>query len=235
MRLPPSASPLTKVFLIRCQSIGRYIKLSVRDQGIGIPSKYVNKIFDPYFTTKQTGSGLGLATAYSVLKRHSGYIKVQSNWAVGTTFDIYLPATLAQPSTIIEEPVRPISGNGKVLIMDDNEKVREVLCRMLTKLGYETDSASDGSQAIEKFFKSKESGQMFDAVILDLTVPGSMGGKETIEKLLMIDPKLKSIVSSGYPEDPIMHNFEKCGFSAVIAKPYIVVEMSMILQRVIAH
>ena len=117
--------------------------------------------------------------------------------------------------------------------MDDDEKIREILCRMLGRLGYEADSASDGSQAIEKFVKAKESGRPFDAVILDLTVPGGMGGKETIEKLLRIDPQVKAIVSSGYSDDPIMANFKKYGFSEVIAKPYKVVELSKILQRVI--
>ena len=111
--------------------------------------------------------------------------------------------------------------------------IREVLCRLLSKLGYEADSASDGSQAIEKFVKAKESGRPFDAVILDLTIPGGMGGKETIEKLLKIDPQVKAIVSSGYSDDPIMADFEKYGFSEVIAKPYRVVELSKILQRVI--
>ena len=126
-------------------------------------------------------------------------------------------------------------GQGKVLVMDDDEKLREILCRMLSRLGYEADSASDGSQAIEKFVKAKESGQPFDAVILDLTVPGGMGGKETIEKLLKIDPQVKAIVSSGYSDDPIMADFKNYGFSAVIAKPYRVVALSEILQRVITE
>ncbi len=212
---------------------GKYVKLTITDQGIGIPSQYLDKIFDPYFTTKQKGSGLGLATAYSIIIKHSGYLKVGSQVGVGTTFHIYLPAQEEKAVAALEEQVTPSFGEGKVLVMDDDENIREILCRMLGRLGYEADSAIDGSQAIEKFVKEKESGRQFDVVILDLTVPGGMGGKETIENLLRIDPQVKAIVSSGYSDDPIMANFKNYGFSAVIAKPYKVVDLSKILQRVI--
>ncbi len=215
-------------------SEGKYVKLAFIDQGIGIPSQYLDKIFDPYFTTKQKGSGLGLATAYSIIIKHSGYIKVESQFGVGTTFEIFLPAREAMTSSASEEPVTPIIGQGRILVMDDDEKIREVLCRLLSKLGYEVDSASDGSQALEKFIKAKESGRTIAAVILDLTVPGGMGGKETIDRLLRIDPQVKAIVSSGYSEDPIMANFKKYGFSEVIAKPYRVVDLSRILRRVVS-
>ncbi len=213
---------------------GKYVKLAITDQGIGIPGKYLDKIFDPYFSTKQQGSGLGLATAYSIIKNHSGHIQVESQMGVGSTFYIYLPANLAEPVATIDEPETPIIGQGKVLVLDDDEKIRQILGRMLGRLGYESDSASEGSQAIEKFVKAQESGRPFDAVILDLTVPGGMGGKETIEKLLQIDPQVKAIVSSGYSDDPIMANFKECGFSEVLAKPYKIVDLSKILQRVIA-
>ena len=116
-------------------SEGKYVKLTITDQGIGIPSKYLDKIFDPYFTTKQKGSGLGLATAYSIIKKHSGHIKVESQLGVGTTFEIYLPAKEEEPSAALDEPVTPIIGQGKVLVMDDDEKIREVLCRMLEPVG----------------------------------------------------------------------------------------------------
>ncbi|MFI5330499.1 MAG: PAS domain S-box protein [Desulfobaccales bacterium] len=215
-------------------SEGNYVKLAITDQGIGIPSKYLDKIFEPYFSTKQKGSGLGLATAYSIIKNHSGHIQVESRLGVGTTFYIYLPASLAEPVATIDEQGTPILGQGKVLVLDDDEKIRQILCRMLDRLGYESDSASEGSQAIEKFVKAQESGQPFDAVILDLTVPGGMGGKETIEKLLKIDHQVKAIVSSGYSDDPIMANFKECGFSGVLAKPYKVVDLSKILKKVIS-
>ena len=129
---------------------------------------------------------------------------------------------------------RVISGQGNILVMDDEEMVREVLGTMLVNLGYEVRFAQDGAQAIKLFSKARENGGAFDAVILDLTVPGGMGGKETIEKLLQIDPQVKAIVSSGYSDDPIMANFKECGFSEVLAKPYKVVDLSKILQRVIA-
>ncbi len=214
-------------------SEGKYVKFAIADQGIGISPKYLGKIFDPYFSTKQKGSGLGLATAYSIIKNHSGHIQVESQIGVGTTFHIYLPATgKGVPAESLT--VKPAMGQGKVLIMDDEAMVREVLGRMLSRLGYEVDFASDGSQAIEKFVTAKETNQPFDAVILDLTVPGGMGGKEAIQDLLKINPKVKAIVSSGYSEDPIMAEFQKYGFSEVIAKPYRVSEMSKILQKVIS-
>ena len=214
-------------------SEGKYVKLTMIDQGIGIPSKYLDKIFDPYFTTKQKGSGLGLATAYSIIKKHSGHIKVESQIGTGTTFQIYLPAKEEDHVAAIAEQVTPIIGQGKVLVMDDDERIREILGRMLDRLGYEADSASDGSQAIAKFARAKESGRPFDVVILDLTIPGGMGGKETIEKLLRIDPQVKAIVSSGYSDDPIMANFKEYGFNEVIAKPYRVAELSKVLQGII--
>ncbi|MFA5110401.1 MAG: PAS domain S-box protein [Desulfobaccales bacterium] len=211
---------------------GRYVKFAVADQGVGISSKYLGKIFDPYFSTKQRGSGLGLATAFSIIKNHSGYMQVESQIGVGTTFQIYLPATdkefPAEPET-----VKPTMGQGKVLVMDDDEMVREVLGRMLIRLGYEADFAGDGTRALEKFVRAKETNQPFDAVILDLTIPGGMGGKEAIQGLRKIDPQVKAVVSSGYSEDPIMANFREYGFTEVIAKPYRVAELSKILQKVI--
>ncbi|MFZ0050288.1 MAG: ATP-binding protein [Desulfobaccales bacterium] len=214
-------------------SKGKYVKFAIADQGIGISPKYLDQIFAPYFSTKQKGSGLGLATAYSIIKNHSGHIQVESQMGVGTTFYIYLPATDKRVSADEPETGKPTMGQGKVLVMDDEEMVREVLGGMLSRLGYEADFASDGSQAIEKFVQAKEANQAFDTVILDLTIPGGMGGKEAIQGLLKIDPQVKAIVSSGYSDDPIMADFRKYGVSEVIAKPYRVSELSKILQRVI--
>ncbi|MGO9396072.1 MAG: PAS domain S-box protein, partial [Desulfobaccales bacterium] len=176
---------------------GKYIKLTIADQGIGISPKYLNQIFDPYFSTKQKGSGLGLATGYSIIKNHSGHIQVESQLGVGATFHIYLPATDKGVPAADPETAKPAMGHGKVLVMDDEEMVREVLGGMLSRLGYQADFACDGSQAIEKFVKAQEAQQGFDAVILDLTIPGGMGGKEAIQGLLKIDPQVKAIVSSG--------------------------------------
>ena len=174
-----------------------------------------------------------MATVYSIIKNHSGFIKVESQIGEGTTFTVYLPAIEA--AAFVDEPEKamPVIGQGRVLVMDDDENIREVLCQLLSKLGYQADSARDGSQAIEKFVEAKESGRPFAVVILDITIPGGMGGKETIGELLTIDPQVKAIVSSGYSDDSIMADFETYGFSAVIAKPYRVVELSKILQGVI--
>ena len=216
-------------------SKGKYVKLAIADQGVGISPKYLDKIFDPYFSTKQKGSGLGLATAYSIIKNHSGHIQVESRMGVGTTFYIYLPAANKRVPAAEPETVKPVMGQGKVLVMDDEEMVREVLDRMLSLLGYEVDFATDGSQAIEKFIKAKEANQPFAAVILDLTIPGGMGGKEAMERLLKIDPQVKAIVSSGYSDDPIMADFQKYGFVGVIAKPYKVVELGNVLNKALTE
>ena len=214
-------------------SKGKYVKFAIADQGIGIVPQYLDKIFDPYFSTKQKGSGLGLATAYSIIKYHSGHIQVESRMGVGTTFYIYLPAADKRVPADELETAKPTMGQGKVLVMDDEEMVREVLDGMLSRLGYEADFSTDGSQAIEKFVKAKETNQPFAAVILDLTIPGGMGGKEAIKELLKIDPQVKAIVSSGYSDDPIMADFQKYGFAGVIAKPYKVAELGKVLNKVL--
>ncbi len=154
---------------------------------------------------------------------------------VGATFYIYLPATNQKVLAAAPETAKPARGQGKVLVMDDEEMVREVLGRMLSRLGYEVDFARDGSQAIDKFVVARADGRPFAAVILDLTIPGGMGGKETLEKLLRIDPQIKAIVSSGYADNQVMADFQKYGFREVIAKPYRLGELSKILQRVISE
>ena len=190
-------------------------------------------IFDPYFTTKHKGSGLGLASAYAIIKKHHGHIAVESKPGVGTTFHIYLPAVERQVTPQPEEDRNLLVGTGKILVMDDEEIVREVLGRLLPRLGYEAEFAGDGGEAIEMFVQAHGSGQAFAGVILDLTVPGAMGGKETMTKLLEIDPQVKAIVSSGYSDDPVMADFQKYGFSGVIAKPYRISELGKIFHDVI--
>jgi PAS domain S-box-containing protein len=213
-------------------SAGKYIKISVQDKGIGIPAEHLPRIFDPYFTTKQRGSGLGLASAYAIIKKHHGLIAVESEPGVGTTFFIYLPAVEQQAPPQPAEDREPLVGKGKILVMDDEEMVREVLGRILARLGYEAEFAGDGGEAIEKFVQAHGSGQGFAGVILDLTVSGGLGGKETMARLLEIDPETKGIVSSGYADDPIMADFQKYGFSGVIAKPYKISELGKILHEV---
>jgi len=212
---------------------GKYIKISIKDQGIGIPKEHLPKIFDPYFTTKQKGSGLGLASTYSIIKKHDGYITVESGVGVGTTFHIYLPAS-EEKITISERETEELTkGEGKILLMDDEDIVLKVGGRLLKHLGYEVEFARDGTEAIALYKKAKESGQPFYAVILDLIVPGSMGGKEAIKKLIKVDSEVKAIVSSGYSNDPVMADYRKYGFSEVITKPYKIEELGQVLYRVI--
>jgi two-component system cell cycle sensor histidine kinase/response regulator CckA len=212
---------------------GRYVKISLQDQGGGMPARHLAKIFDPYFTTKPKGSGLGLATSYSIIKNHYGHIAAESKIGVGTTFTIYLPAVDREIIYPSEMQITLISGKGKILVMDDEDLVREVVGKMIVYLGYEVKLARDGEEAIKLFTEAQISGHLFDAVILDLTVPGGMGGKETIAKLLRIDPRVKAIASSGYSDDPVLAEFRKYGFSAIIPKPYRIIEASKVLHDVI--
>ncbi len=212
---------------------GRYLNLSIADEGIGISAEHLKRIFDPYFTTKQKDSGLGLAISYSIIKSHGGYITVESKLGVGTTFHIYLPASSEEilKKQGVEEKL--IAGTGKILLMDDEEAVRNIGGKLLEKIGYKVEFASDGGEAIKVYEKALESTEPFDAIIMDLTVPGEMGGKETIKEILKIDPDVKAIVSSGYSNAPVMANFKKYGFSGVITKPYNIIELSKILHGVI--
>ncbi|MCL6583920.1 MAG: PAS domain S-box protein [bacterium] len=214
---------------------GEYIRVSVKDRGIGIPKEYLPHIFDPYFTTKQKGSGLGLAISYSIIKKHGGYITVDSKVGTGTIFSFYLPASsrqaLAVEDVIEEEGV--ICGQGKILFMDDQEIIRNMAEEMLTDLGYEVELARDGYEVVEMYKKAHESGNDFDAVILDLTVPGGIGGSDVIGELLKIDPEVRAIVSSGYSADPIMSEYERYGFKGVVAKPYKLEDLSRELHRVL--
>jgi PAS domain S-box-containing protein len=215
-------------------SEGKYIKVSVKDHGIGIPEDHIIKIFDPYFTTKQEGSGLGLATTYSIIKKHDGHITAESELGTGTTFHIYLPASdKIAPTRDITESHAAVRGIGNILVMDDDETVRLVIGRMLTQCGYEADFAEEGTKAIELYKKAKKSGKPFDVVIIDLIIPGGMGGKDAIKKLLEVDPDIKAIVSSGYSDDPIMSNFKTYGFRYALAKPYEMAELREALYKVI--
>jgi len=214
---------------------GDYVRISIADHGVGIPKEYLQRVFDPYFTTKQKGSGLGLATSYSIVQKHNGHMTVESQMGVGTTFHIYLPAS---PKEIIIEKgklgEKPIMGEGRVLVMDDDDMVRELISDMLSDLGYEAATARDGTESIDLYKRAMKSGNAFDAVIMDLTIRGGMGGKDAIQKLKEIDPEIKAIVSSGYSTDPIMSNFREYGFVGVIAKPYKNKELSELLYEVIS-
>ena len=212
---------------------GNYVEITIKDHGIGISEDHLSKVFDPYFTTKQKGSGLGLATTYSIINSHDGYVTVESKLGFGTTFYIYLPASRKPIPTKREESAvqSALRGRGRILIMDDEEMIRKMLGSMLSTAGYNVELTSNGEDAIERYAKARESGQPFDVVIMDLTIPGGMGGKETIKKLLEIDPEVVAIVSSGYSTDPVISKFRKYGFSAVVTKPYSAGELERTLQR----
>ncbi|MDD5190029.1 MAG: ATP-binding protein [Dehalococcoidales bacterium] len=201
-------------------SEGKYILLTIQDSGTGIPQEHFSKVFDPYFTTKPKGSGLGLTTAYSIVKRHEGHIYFDSAPGKGATFYVYLPASdHIRPFKQQEKPAI-LRGSGRILVMDDEESILKMLRVMLATGGYEVSTAVNGESAIRQFIEAREIDRPFKAVILDLTIPGGMGGRETMQKLLEIDPKVIGIVSSGYATDPIMSEYQKYGFSAVVSKPY---------------
>ncbi len=211
---------------------GKYILISIEDEGVGVQAEHLQKIFDPYFTTKEAGSGLGLATSHAIVKKHGGHITVRSQVKKGTTFDVFLPAAGPGIPAKTEAPIVTRLGQGRVLLMDDEQMVRDIAQEMLTILGYRVSLTEDGSEAIDLYRQAKQSGEPFDVVIMDLTVPGRLGGKEALMLLREFDPDIKAIVSSGYSNDPIMGNFEKYGFCGVLSKPYNTKEMSEVLFEV---
>lgn len=210
---------------------GKYVKLSLEDHGCGIPAEILPRIFDPYFSTKETGSGLGLATAHSIIERHSGYITVESRPNVRTVFHIYLPATEHEGPKQAEQRAPTVPGKGRVLVMDDEDMLRHLVMAMLRRLGYEVVATADGTEAVAAY---KNAPQPFDVVIMDLTVPGGMGGKEAIKLLREFDPQVKAIVSSGYSIDPVMADFRSYGFLGVLCKPYDMAELSRVLHDVLS-
>ncbi|MCE5244766.1 MAG: PAS domain S-box protein [Desulfobacteraceae bacterium] len=208
---------------------GNYVKISVEDSGMGISEEVMHRIFDPYFTTKEKGSGMGLATSYSIVSRHDGLIEVESVFGSGTTFKVYLPAVEG-----VVQVERGANGGGtarkkRVLVMDDEEIVKELIGEMLAHLDYEVEFARDGAEAIDLYRSSLASGARFDAVFMDLTIPGAMGGKEAIQKLLEIDPEVRAVVSSGYANDPVMSNYRDYGFCGAITKPFSIQELSRMM------
>jgi len=205
---------------VRALKPGRYIRLSVRDSGIGIPPQHMDKIFDPYFTTKQKGSGLGLAVTYSIIKKHDGHITAESTPGAGATFTVYLPACDERPAQTQTDDKTIAAGQGTILVMDDERDVRETVGTMLQRLGYTVELVENGAKAVERYRESLQNDRTFDAVIMDLTVPGGMGGREAMARLRELDPGVRALASSGYANDPIMANYAEYGFKGVMAKPF---------------
>ncbi len=214
---------------------GRYIKITVQDTGPGINPKDIKKIFDPYFSTKKTGSGLGLASCYAVIKKHDGYIHAESKKNRGATFIFYLAASDAPVIDLREEaPDTRIKQTGKILVMDDDEMIRELTSELLTSHDFEVAVSTDGQEAVNSYRKALQEGKPYDVVIMDLTIPGGMGGKEAIQKLREIDPAVKAIVSSGYSMDAAMADFANHGFKAVVPKPYKAATLLRVIQEVLS-
>ncbi|MBF0329862.1 MAG: PAS domain S-box protein [Nitrospirae bacterium] len=218
---------------------GRYVKASIRDKGSGISKENMQKIFDPYFTTKklgiQKGMGLGLAICHTILKNHEGHIAVESEQGKGSTFTMYLPAVAPEVSSIVlptSETAAPATG--RVLLMDDEEIIGQVADMLFKRMGYEIAFVRDGKEAISEYKKAKESGRPFDMVILDITIPGGMGGEETIGQLIKFDPGVKAVVSSGYFYNPVMVDYKKYGFTAVLHKPYQAKEIGDLIKDVLS-
>jgi signal transduction histidine kinase len=183
---------------------GRHVKITVQDYGCGIPKEVLSNIFDPYFTTKAEGSGLGLTTAYAIATKHDGYITVASEVGVGTTVVIYLPASQQAMASAQTHPHTPLSGSGRILVMDDEEMIRDLLRQLLERLGYTVECVQDGAEAVAVYQRAQTAGQPFAAVILDYTIPGGMGGLETLTRLRAIDPQVTALISSGYANNPVM-------------------------------
>jgi PAS domain S-box-containing protein len=216
---------------------GRWVALSIADEGVGIPPEHLSKIFDPYFTTKPGGHGLGLSTSYAAVHAHGGRLSVTSTLGEGTCFVIHLPASTHEPALRAGDTpdARTQTTLVRVLVMDDEPDVREIAVRMLTRLGYAAEAVSDGREAITRYADAQSAGHRFGVVMMDLTVPGGMGGLEALAELRRLDADIRAIVSSGYSENPVMADFARFGFRGVLAKPYGLAALRAAVEKVIAN
>jgi signal transduction histidine kinase/ActR/RegA family two-component response regulator len=212
---------------------GQYLRISVRDEGCGIPPEHIRRIFDPFYTTKPEGNGLGLASSASVVKNHDGSIEVESSPGEGSEFIIYLPATQEQPAAESEQGSDIIRGTARVLFMDDEDIILKSIGGLMSAMGYTVDCVHNGFEAISSFRRAMARGTPYDLVISDLTIPGSMGGKDMIQRLLEMAPDVRVIATSGYSNDPIMSNYRSFGFSDIIIKPYSISVLSRVMARVL--
>ena len=210
---------------------GNYVRISIEDKGHGISPENLQRIFDPYFTTRQDRIGLGLSIAYSILRNHGGTITVHSELGKGSSFDMYLPVS-PQKSTAEPLASKPPYSGARILVVDDEEVVRNAGKRLLGRLGYDNvDFASEGNETLNKYRESMEAGKPYDIVIIDLTIPGEPGGKQVVQKLIEMDPLANIIVSSGYFNDPIVTDFHRYGIKGVLAKPYRLEELELLLHE----
>lgn len=212
---------------------GKYVAVTVKDQGIGIPLRNLHRIFDPFYTTKQSGSGLGLATSHSIVSRHGGHIEAASTPGEGSTFTFYLPASTAHVGIKGPEADRIARGSGRILVMDDEGAIRDIAAKALQMAGYEVDAVEDGDQAVLHYKKALDDGNPYRAVIFDLTIPGAMGGMEAMKILRELDPHIRGIVSSGYSHDPIMGDPAAYGFASAIQKPFKISQLTDAVKRVL--
>ena len=212
---------------------GNYLRITITDQGHGIPKKYLDKIFDPFFTTTKKAAGMGLTVAHAIIKNHAGYLTVESEMGMGTAVSFYLPATLPSLESAWITRDFIITKHGKILLMDDDDMILDVIGIMLEKLGYTVALAKNGAAALELFKLARQTEKPFDAVILDSMVPGGMGGLETLTKLREIDPQVKAIISSGYADDPVMSDFAKYGFCGKLPKPYRITKLSEMINKIL--
>jgi CheY-like chemotaxis protein len=198
-----------------------FVRISIQDQGVGIASEHLDRIFDPYFTTKPSGTGLGLAVSHAVIQNHGGFIKAESEPGRGTTFHVYLPRSTRRVAPTTAPPSHAIpKGTGRILVMDDERAIATVTASMLKSLGYSADMVSDGEMAVERYGAALENGTRFDAVIMDLTVPGGMGGAEALALIREMDPLVCAIVMSGYADTGLLAEYQHVGFSGRLAKPF---------------
>ena len=211
---------------------GDYLCVEIRDTGSGIKPEHLPRIFDPYFTTKQSGSGLGLATVYSIIRKHQGHIEVESELGHGTLFRFWLPATPDARPAVPEPAASADHLTGRILFMDDEEPIRLMVSALLQRLGFQVVVAVDGQEAISLYVEAMADHARFDLVIMDLTVPGGMGGKEAMLELRKRDPGVRGLVSSGYSSDPIMANFRAHGFNGMVAKPYRLTDLAKAIRAV---
>jgi CheY-like chemotaxis protein len=216
-------------------SPGPYVRISVADTGIGIPQENLSRVFDPYFTTKPTGSGLGLAVSHAIVRRHGGDITLSSLPGRGTVVSVLVPASPG--ATVDAALVRPRSpvGKGRVLVMDDLPELRQLYRNALTTLGYEPEAASDGEEAVRLYREALAGGRPFACVIMDLTVPGGTGGTAALAELQRIDPHVRAIVASGYSNDPVLADFRAAGFAGRLAKPFTFSEMGRVVEEVLGR